>query len=69
MYLSIKNLAKKYDLHPDTIRRKKLIQGVHYIKIDKLIRYDIKAMHKLLISAPTVELDNSLLNNFLIDIR
>ncbi len=67
MYLSLKNLAKKYDLHPDTIRRKKLVQGVHYIRIDKVIRYDIDAMHKLLVGIPTNNIENSILSNFLIE--
>jgi hypothetical protein len=68
MYLSLNNLAKKYDLHPDTIRRKKLIQGVHYIKIGKLIRYDIKAMHELLVTVPKTDTTNDVMSNFLIDI-
>ena len=47
-YLSVKKMALKYDLHPDTIRRKRLIEGVHYIRIGKSVRYHIKNMHKLL---------------------
>jgi len=47
-YLSIKKLSIKYDVHPDTIKKKDLIEGVHYIKIGKLVRYHVKNIHSLL---------------------
>lgn len=64
-YLSLRHITKKYDLHPDTIKKKALIEGVHYIKIDKTIRYHIKNMHSLL----TENTDKNIisLDRFLID--
>jgi len=50
MYLSLKKLAKKYDLHPDTIKKKPLIEGKHYIRIGSTLRYHIDNMHILLTS-------------------
>jgi hypothetical protein len=70
MYISIQNLANKYDIHPDTIRRQELIEGIHYIRINKMKRYDIKEMHKLLVSTPINNSKNkvdSILSNFLIE--
>ena len=70
MYISIQNLANKYDIHPDTIRRQELIEGIHYIRINKMKRYDIKEMHKLLVSTPITNSKNkvdSILSNFLIE--
>ena len=64
-YISIKKLAIKYDIHPDTIRKKDLIQGVHYIKIGKLIRYNVSAMHDILTAGTTPAAFN--IDKFLID--
>ncbi len=64
-YISIKKLAIKYDIHPDTIRKKELIQGVHYVKIGKLIRYHVQNMHDLLCGNTSTNVIN--LDNFLID--
>jgi hypothetical protein len=59
MYLSLKKLAQKYDIHPDTIKKKSgLKEGVHYVNIGKMKRYHIVNMHKLLTlneTTPTVE--------------
>lgn len=68
MYLSIQKLADKYDIHPDTIRRKDLVEGKHYIRINKMIRYDINEMHKLLVSPPIQnKIVNSVLSNLLLE--
>ena len=64
-YISIKKLAIKYDIHPDTIRKKNLIEGKHYIKIGKLIRYNIKEMHRFLTTETSNKKVN--LNNFFIN--
>lgn len=64
-YLSLKNLCNKYDLHPDTIKKKDLIEGVHYIKIDKTKRYHIKNMHILLTGGSIA--NSYSLDRFLID--
>lgn len=64
-YISIKKLAIKYDLHPDTIRTKATIQGYHYVKIGKLIRYHVERMHTLLtneINPTSISLDNFLID-------
>ena len=64
-YISIKKLAFKYDIHPDTIRKKELIEGLHFIRIGKLIRYDTNEMHKLLTESTTkqtINLDNFFIN-------
>ncbi len=69
MYISLKKLSKKYDMHPDTIRRKKLIEWVHYIKIGKLIRYNIEEMHKFLVDSKTYNknsISDSILDKLLI---
>ena len=68
-YLSIKNLAKKYDISPDTIKRKSLIHGVHFIKIGKLIRYNVDEMHKLLTcnSSTDINIDKFLINTVELD--
>lgn len=65
MYLSIRNLSKKYDLHPDTIRKYNLIQGVHYIKINKLYRYHIENMHKFILALDSDNIKNNFNNNIL----
>ena len=68
MYISIQKLADKYDIHPDTIRRKELIEGKHYIRINKMIRYDIDEMHKLLVSPPIQnKIVNSVLSKLLLE--
>ena len=64
-YLSLRHLALKYDVHPDTIRKKAMVEGIHYIKIGKMTRYHIKNMHMLLTNE-TVTVDFSL-EKFLID--
>jgi len=64
-YLSIRKLASKYDLHPDTIKKKDLIEGVHFIKIGKLTRYHIKNMHLLLTNDS--QFSSYSLDRFLID--
>ena len=64
-YLSLRNLAQKYDLHPDTIKKQNLIEGFHYIKIGKMKRYHIANMHTLLVGKNTLR--NYSLDRFLID--
>jgi len=64
-YISLRNLSKKYDLHPDTIKKKGLVEGVHFIRIDKTIRYHIKNMHSFL--TKDTESNNYSLDRFLID--
>lgn len=64
-YISIKKLAFKYDLHQDTIRKKPLIEGLHFVKIGRTIRYNIEEMHKLLTSQHEITSIN--LDKFLID--
>lgn len=64
-YLSIKKLAIKYDIHPDTIRKKSVIEGIHFVRIGKLIRYNVSEMHKLLTSNAVNKDIN--LDSFLID--
>lgn len=64
-YLSLKNLAQKYDLHPDTIRSKNLIEGIHFIRIDKSVRYHVKNMHQFL--TKNTKTNNQTLDRFLID--
>ncbi|MGB7402131.1 MAG: hypothetical protein WA916_06100 [Arcobacter sp.] len=65
MYLSLRKLAKKYDLHPDTIRKMPLIKNIHYVQIGKNKRYHIDNMHKFL--CQDIEKDtNSILDRFLI---
>jgi len=64
-YLSITHLAQKYDLHPDTIKRKDLVEGFHYIKIGTTIRYHIKNMHELLVNHDSHI--NSDLDRYLVD--
>jgi hypothetical protein len=56
-YLSLKKLAKKYDIHPDTIKRKNLIEGVHFIRVGKLYRYHIENIDKLFTCKKTNETD------------
>lgn len=65
-YISLKKLSIKYDLHPDTIRKKDLIEGVHFVKIDKIVRYHIKNMHTYLTGGSNIETNYSL-DRFLID--
>jgi len=64
-FISIKKLAIKYDIHPDTIRKKDLIEGKHYIKIGKLTRYNVLEMHRFLTTNSNNEKVN--LNNFFIN--
>lgn len=64
-YLSIRKIAFKYDLHPDTIKKKDLVEGIHFIKIGKLTRYHIKNMHQLLTNDS--DYNSYSLDRFLID--
>ncbi len=72
MYLSLTNLAKKYDLHQDTIRKKieDLVEGTHYIKINKIYRFNEKEMHNYLTLSSLTNHKNKdielILNNILI---
>ena len=51
MYKSLRHLAEYYDVHPDTIRRKQMVEGVHYIQIGSTRRYHIENVHALLTGA------------------
>jgi len=71
MYLSLKHLAKKYDLHQDTIRKKlsNLVQGKHFIRIGKSLRFHEEEMHKFLTDSSqnyqsNIDID-SIMNNIL----
>lgn len=64
-YLSLRNISKKYDLHPDTIKKKKLEEGIHFVRIGKSIRYHIKNMHILLTKDTNIV--NYSIDRFLID--
>lgn len=54
-YLSLKNLARKYDLSQDTIRKRlkelDIKKDEHYIIIGDSVRYHSEKVHNLLISA------------------
>lgn len=65
MYLSLRKIAKKYDLHPDTIRKMTLIQNVHFVQIGRNKRYHIDNMHKFLCGNSEKE-TNSIIDRFLI---
>ncbi len=45
-YLSLKNIANKYDVCMSTIKKKNLIEGYHFIRIGKLYRYHVKNIDK-----------------------
>ena len=64
-YISLRKLALKYDLHPDTIKKKDLIEGFHYIKIGNMKRYHLKNMHILFVGESYV--NTYLVDSFLID--
>jgi hypothetical protein len=64
-YISLRKLAIKYDIHPDTIKKKDLIEGIHYIKIGNMKRYHIKNIHILFVGESTS--DTYPLDRFLID--
>ncbi len=64
-YISLRKLAIKYDIHPDTIKKKDLIEGIHYIKIGNMKRYHINNIHILFVGESTSNTYS--LDRFLID--
>ena len=64
-YISLRKLAIKYDIHPDTIKKKDLIEGIHYIKIGNMKRYHVKNIHILFVGESTSNTYS--LDRFLID--
>jgi hypothetical protein len=65
MYLSLPHLAKLYDIHVDTMRKKikklDLSKDEHFILIDTIVRFDIEKIHPLL----TNQSDNTTANKIL----
>lgn len=68
MYATLNELSKKYSLSPSTIKRKDLIEGIHYINIGRLVRYHIDNIHELLVTQPKTDNNiNDILDTFLIE--
>ncbi len=68
MYLSLRNICSKYDIHSDTLKKFNMIEGVHFVKLNSMKRYHEQKMHKLL-TANTKEcesISDDILNKLLI---
>jgi hypothetical protein len=70
MYLSLPHLAKRYDIHPDTLRKKlkqlHITKDEHFILIDSIVRFDVEKIHPLIINKDDDNLAREILNRFLI---
>jgi hypothetical protein len=70
MYLSLPHLAKMYDIHPDTLRKKlkqlHITKDEHFILIDSIVRFDVEKIHPLIINKDDDNLAREILNRFLI---
>jgi hypothetical protein len=70
MYKSLPHLAKYYDIHVDTIRKKlksiNIIKDEHFILIDKIVRFDVEKIHPLLISKDENQKSDEILKRLLI---
>ena len=69
-YIRLTKLAKCYDMHPDTLRKKlknlHLTVDEHFIMIDSIIRFNPKAIHPLLTNQDDNKVAQDILNRFLI---
>lgn len=69
-YLKLSNLAKQYDLHKETLKRKlkalDIRQGEHYILLDGIILFDVDKCHKLLISQSEAKQADDILSRLLV---
>lgn len=68
MYTTLINIAKKYSVSQSYIKKYELVEGVHFIFIGKMKRYNIEEMHNLLVSKVQSQVKtNPILNRFLLE--
>ncbi|MCK5109891.1 MAG: hypothetical protein KAQ94_00090 [Arcobacteraceae bacterium] len=68
MYLSLRKICSKYDIHKDTLKKFNMVEGIHFVRINKMIRYHEQKMHKLLTSntKPSKSISDEILDRLLI---
>jgi hypothetical protein len=69
-YLKLSSLAKRYDLHKETMKRKlkelDIKLGEHYIVMGKTVLFHAEKCHKLLISQSEAKQADDILSRLLV---